>query len=95
MERGYRVEGPVARADEALALVEREPPHAGVLDIHLGDGNSVPVAEALLRRQRPFVFVSGHANPAATLPDHLHAYPMLPKPVDPERLHATLRGFAR
>jgi CheY-like chemotaxis protein len=62
IELGCVVIGPVARVDEAMALVDREPIDAAVLDINLANETVLPVAEALAARGVPFVFGTGYAR---------------------------------
>jgi DNA-binding NtrC family response regulator len=65
-DAGCTVIGPVGTTVAALALVEQETIHCGVLDIKLTDGISVPVAEALAARGIPFIVATGYdAIPAA------------------------------
>ena len=53
--------GPVPSVEQALALIAAEPViHAGVLDINLGGEMAFPIADALLERGVPFVFVTGY-----------------------------------
>ena len=57
---GGRVLGPAARVSEALALIERASCDAALLDIRLGNGETVyPVAERLYAKRIPFAFVTG------------------------------------
>lgn len=85
IDRDYTVVGPVAHVNEGLALTSDDVPHIGVLDINILGGTSLPIAEALHRRNRPMVFVSGQAQ-HHELPEHLQCYPLLPKPVDTSQL---------
>jgi two-component system response regulator (stage 0 sporulation protein F) len=48
--RGYRVQS-AATGEEALALVEREPPHLIVLDLYMPGMNGVEVLRRLRARQ--------------------------------------------
>jgi DNA-binding NarL/FixJ family response regulator len=59
--------GPAASVREALSVLEKAQPHVGVLDFHLRDGESTPVAALLARRGIPIVF---HC---ADLPWHMKA----------------------
>lgn len=59
-EHGAEVVGPVAGVDDALACIAATPElAAAVLDIDLQGEPSYPIADALLRRGVPFVFVTG------------------------------------
>ena len=57
---GGRVLGPAARVSEALALIETASCNAALLDIRLGNGETVyPVAERLYAKRIPLAFVTG------------------------------------
>jgi CheY-like chemotaxis protein len=59
-ELGFHVIGPFGRVADAMAAVGREDFHAAVLDVNL-DGEMVyPVADAVVARGVPFVFVTGY-----------------------------------
>ena len=89
---GCEVMGPVASANKAVRLLEDDLPDAAVLDINIADGTSVPVAELLQRRCRPFIFVSGYQNPGSMLPEVLRQVRLLPKPVDEFALRDALNA---
>ena len=57
---GYRVVGPVPSVRDALTAVESKRPDAALLDGHLVDGSSAPVARALRDRGVPFFIISGN-----------------------------------
>ena len=57
---GYKVIGPAARVDKALALVEEETIDAALLDLNLNGENSYPIADALAAREVPFCFSTGY-----------------------------------
>ena len=58
---GARVVGPVATVADALAAVADEAPlDAAVLDVNLGGTPVFPVADALVARGVPFVFLTGY-----------------------------------
>jgi CheY-like chemotaxis protein len=54
------VVGPVGSVPEALALIDRTPPDAAVLDVNLGDHRVYPVADKLIERGVPVVFATGY-----------------------------------
>jgi DNA-binding response OmpR family regulator len=58
-QAGAIVLGPVGTAAEALTLVEQNSLDCAVLDYKLVDGSSASVADALVKRDVPFVFASG------------------------------------
>jgi two-component sensor histidine kinase/CheY-like chemotaxis protein len=85
-ELGYDVIGPFGRVADAMAAVGREDFHAAVLDVNL-DGEMVyPVADAVLARGVPFVFVTGYSAEGI---DHRFAQvPVLQKPIERQMLQS-------
>lgn len=75
---GCVVSGPIPRVAEALKAVEHETYDAAILDINLGGARIDPVADALCRREIPFLFVSGYSTGA--LPSAYAERPRLSKP---------------
>lgn len=65
VSHGWRVLGPAATAEEALALLQFERPTVAVLDLRLRTGTSTAVAIALLVRRIPFIVSSGYEDLAA------------------------------
>ena len=63
-ELGHAVVGPAYDLDGALALTERDPPNAAILDLTLGTYDSYPVAGHLRALAIPFAFASGHGRDA-------------------------------
>jgi two-component SAPR family response regulator len=86
---GAEVVGPAPSVGRAMDLLEREGCDAAVLDINLGSETVEPVAEALDRLGRPFVFVTGYASPGF-LSDRFKGHKTLPKPVEPETFLKTI-----
>lgn len=61
VDAGAIVLGPVSSVPAALALLAAEPDvHGAVLDINLNGQMVFPVADALAKRQIPFVFATGY-----------------------------------
>ena len=89
---GYEVVGPAATLDRALRLVHSERLDAAVLDINIGTQSIWPVADALLVRKVPFVFLSAFANPSS-LPTKFASVPQLHKPLEDDRLLDYLRSL--
>src|SRR4051794_18564375 len=60
--RGAEVVGPAGSVRDALALVEAEGDRldGAVLDINLRDERVYPVADALVARGVPFIFLTGY-----------------------------------
>ncbi len=91
---GARVVGPVARIEQAVALIDRRVPDAAVLDINLdvglGEGDTVyPLADRLDALGVPYLFVTGDVR-VARLPGYA-AKPRLEKPLQEAELAAALR----
>lgn len=76
---------------DALAKLRDFKPDIAVLDINLGTGTSVPVAEELIRRGIPFLFTTGY-NERSILPENMKNIPVVSKPYDSQSLLAALRN---
>jgi hypothetical protein len=59
------------------------------LDIRLRAGKVVSLADRLLADRIPFFFLTGYGD-SGSLPEHLRQLPLLNKPVDVDRLLATV-----
>jgi DNA-binding LytR/AlgR family response regulator len=70
---------------DALRTIEKTPPDFALLDINLGNENSVPVALKLQELGIPFAFASGYGE-RAPLPAALENVPVIQKPYMPETL---------
>lgn len=90
-ELGLTTIGPIARVDQALAAVQRTALAGAVLDVNLAGTLIYPVAEALLARRTPFVFVTGYGE--AGRPPHLANIRVLPKPFMVEDLQKVVRAL--
>ncbi len=62
-DAGALVVGPAATVREALNLLEDQVVHAAVVDINLGEENSLAVALALENSGIPFVYHTAHEAP--------------------------------
>ncbi len=78
VDAGCVVAGPIPRLSEALDAAGSGTFDAAVLDVNLGGDRVYPVADALSRRNVPFVFVTGYSSGA--LPDVHAERPRLCKP---------------
>lgn len=89
-EAGYRVLGPAADYDRAMALVRGFHPDIVLLDIELrGPRNGVAIARELLKLHIPALFVSAIVP---TEPDAKEsAIGLLHKPIDEQRLVESIR----
>ena len=63
----------------AIATMERDRPDLAILDINLGDHDSVPIANRLAELEVPFMFATGYGE-QSQLPDHHKARLVLQKP---------------
>lgn len=88
--KGATVAGPVARIEDALAMLDAEPPpEAAILDINLGGQSDVyPLAEALRNRGIPFAFVTGYDQ--SYVRRDFADVPLLAKPFNPRDLQPAL-----
>lgn len=61
--QGGRVLGPVPTVAAALKLIDANPDlDAATLDVALGEENAFAVADALIARRIPFVFLTGYSG---------------------------------
>jgi light-regulated signal transduction histidine kinase (bacteriophytochrome)/CheY-like chemotaxis protein len=81
-------------AAEALRLIAAQPPAFALLDVNLGDGTSIPVAEALAAQHCPFVFASGYGEQVA-FPAAFATVTRLRKPYAIEDVATVLGGEAQ
>jgi two-component sensor histidine kinase/DNA-binding response OmpR family regulator len=90
---GFDVIGPFGRVADAMAAVGREDFQAAVLDVNL-DGEMVyPVADAVLARGVPFVFVTGYS--AEGIDRRFAQVPVLQKPIERQMLQNVFGGGRR
>jgi DNA-binding response OmpR family regulator len=85
---GAEVVGPISTVDEALQIATSESFDLAVLDINVRGEMSFGVADALLARNVPLVFLTGYD--ADVIPKRLQWLPRLGKPYDPKALAAAL-----
>lgn len=90
---GFDVLGPAGSVDHALNLLDKQRPHAAVLDVTLGGEKVTPVALLLKSLGIPFILAS--ASDAAELARHhvLADALNLGKPTDLARLVDVIRGL--
>jgi CheY-like chemotaxis protein len=84
-EAGCVVVGPAPSVPEAFALVEGGPVDAAVLDVNLGGEPVYPLADALVARRVPFIFVTGYGVPGINGVRYV-GVPVVQKPYDDEAL---------
>ena len=79
---------------DALAAIERKQPDIAILDLKLGGKTTaLPIAEALLARTVPFVFVTGYDDFTA-MPVSMQKAPIVRKPVPFDALRNALGALA-
>ena len=87
-ELGYAVAAEAAQIEEALEAARNTDFDIAILDVNLNGRPSSPVADAILARGKPFIFVTGYSDPAVA---ELHASrPVLKKPFQLDNLRLTL-----
>ena len=80
---------------EAQERLRRRSPTVAVLDVNLGQGTSVTIAEELARRGVPFVFATGYGE-GSELPGDFGAVPVVRKPyAAPALVEAITRAMAQ
>ena len=75
---GCAIIGPASRVGQALDLLGRKTVDAAVLDLNVGGELVYPVADALARRGRPYIFATGYGASGLTMP--YRRRPVLQKP---------------
>jgi two-component sensor histidine kinase/ActR/RegA family two-component response regulator len=88
-DHGVKAIDTAATSSEALRILSSNPPDVAVLDVNLGQGTSIPVAEELRRQRIPFVFATGYGD-TAMIPQSLAGAPVVRKPHDPATLVAAV-----
>jgi CheY-like chemotaxis protein len=83
---GFSVVGPFSRIAEALPVAESDDLEAAVLDINLNGELVYPVAEALVTRGVPVVFVTGYG--AESIDCRFAEVPVLQKPIERQVLES-------
>jgi DNA-binding response OmpR family regulator len=77
---GYEVIGPFDTLAEAMKAARRERFDLAVLDINIRGTMVYPLADQILERGIPFLFLTGYVG--ADLPERLADFPRLPKPYE-------------
>ena len=85
---GFKLVGPAARLDHALALVAEGEFDCAILDVNIRGGDTYPVADLLIERDCPFVMASGYSN--VSIPKHLLGRTRLTKPYSIDALEDEL-----
>lgn len=87
---GHKTVGPTPRVDEALKLLESENPDIALLDINLGGEWVYPVAELLVEKDIPFIFLSGYGERG--LPAEWKESRVIEKPFSLENLRSGIES---
>ncbi|WP_280109953.1 response regulator [Rhizobium mesoamericanum] len=90
-DEGYAVAGPVPSVGEALMLIDEGTVAAAVLDIHLNDEHSYPVADHLARLGIPFLFLTSYVE--ADLPERFKNRPLISKLANVQAVVVVLQAF--
>jgi DNA-binding response OmpR family regulator len=91
---GCVVVGPVPSMELGLALAKEGPLDAAILDVNLGGEPVFPVADVLVARHVPFIFVTGYGAPGVDAKRYPDA-PIVQKPYDDETLVAIITDQLR
>ena len=86
---GYEPVGPFRNLATALHAASEGAFDVALLDINLNGERSYPVAEKLVARAIPFMFLSGYGG--ESIPEAFRDYPRLAKPYDTQELLRRLR----
>jgi len=90
---GGQVIGPCPDAAAGLNEMDKGRPDCAVVDINLGEGPSYEMAEALQRRNVPFVFLTGYDAPA--IPSQFAGIERVEKPASINRVVEALAGLGQ
>ena len=83
-ELGFAVVGPFSRLSEAMVAAVHEEIDAGIIDVNLGGEFVYPVADVLVAREIPFVFVTGYG--VESIDARFSFVPIVKKPVQRQAL---------
>jgi DNA-binding response OmpR family regulator len=89
---GYSVIGPIENLKAAEFLAATEEIDAAVIDVNISGETATTVADKLIARKIPFLFVSGYDR---MLGLRYATIPFLPKPFSPEELNFKLDELLR
>jgi CheY-like chemotaxis protein len=88
VDLGYELAGVAGRLDEAANLARTAEIDLAILDVNLDGEDVYPVADILIGRGVPFVFVSGYGGRG--LPEAYSGRPTLQKPFQLDELEKIL-----
>ena len=92
-EAGWSVVGPVASLERALETIERARLDAALLDVRVNGHDAYAMADVLVRRRIPFIFVSGFAR--TEMPPAYRHCAYMAKPFTPAAILALLEEVVR
>ena len=85
----YSVAGPAPSVERALKLLNRETIKAAVLDVHLGNENSLQIASRLNELNIPFLFITGFERVEVDSQE-FDKHILLRKPINLEQLETAM-----
>jgi light-regulated signal transduction histidine kinase (bacteriophytochrome)/CheY-like chemotaxis protein len=88
-QHGARSIDTAATSAEAISVLSRKIPSIAILDVNLGAGTSIPIAERLVKLGVPFVFATGYGD-TTIIPASLAHIPLVRKPYDAQALISSL-----
>jgi CheY-like chemotaxis protein len=88
VDQGYDVAAAVGTMAEARAQAEDAVFDVAILDVNLDGEEVFPVADVLVKRGLPFVFVTGYGQ--SSLPDNYREHAALQKPFKADQLRTML-----
>jgi two-component SAPR family response regulator len=83
-ELGFSVIGPFSRLSEAMVAAVHDEVDGAIIDINLGGEFVYPVADVLVARNIPFVFVTGYG--VESIEQRFGFVPVIKKPVQRQAL---------
>jgi DNA-binding response OmpR family regulator len=86
---GWSVVGPVGTLERALDTIEREGLDAALLDVRINGHDAFAVADVLMKRNVPFIFVSGFTR--KQMPPRYRDCAYIAKPFTPDAILALLK----
>jgi two-component SAPR family response regulator len=89
---GYSVVGPIENLQAAILLAATEQIDVAVVDINISGQVATAVADKLIEREIPFLFISGYEKMRGT---RYASIPLLRKPFEPEDLHDAVERVLR
>ncbi len=88
---GFNVVAAVGTIAEANEHAHTGDFDAAILDVNLAGEQVFPVADVLVKRGLPFVFVTGYGE--GSLPEKFRGRPALQKPFEAAKLESTMAGL--